>query len=296
MRPIVQAHVRHIELAASELPDLNTPTHLRQPLDQQNEPADFRRTSSAGFCALPALRDSSTASEAASAHFISALPTLHQPSTIFARATLSSTCSERTRSYHTIMPFVTSARQLLGVRIPDTSVHEDASGSIVSLSWAFLVIPCIFLVGAFGWILYNFSQPSEFPQSNGFGHADNGADDEDDMQGDDEKEQLLDAFRESQAHTCSTSASADAASTSAWKINSRFSTTSRGGFNGTHSPSSSPKAKRLSLGSRSVGSKAAKVLAYNRDRMMQDLENVDPLDRQELQRSSSRASEARKSD
>ncbi len=30
--------------------------------------------------------------------------------------------------------------------------------------------------------------------------------------------------------------------------------------------------------------------------MMQDLENVDPIDREELQRSSSRASDTRKSD
>ncbi|KAF6767628.1 hypothetical protein PSEUBRA_006147 [Kalmanozyma brasiliensis GHG001] len=199
------------------------------------------------------------------------------------------------------MPFVTSARELLSVRLPGPSLHEEASGSIVSLSWAFLVIPCLFLVVAFGWILYSFSQPSEFPQANGFGHADHDADD---TEGDDEKEQLLDGFRESQSHVLSS----DAASSSGWKINGKFSTTSRGGsvYTSYSSPNSSPaasspKSKRVSLAadgkpSRSVGSKAAKVLAYNRDRMMRDLENVDPVDREELQRSSSRASETRKSD
>lgn len=218
------------------------------------------------------------------------------------------------------MPSARVARDMIGAAATGAEVHEDASSAIISLSWAFLVIPCIFLVAAFAWIMYNFSQPSEFPQANGYGHTDH--DREDDDLGDDEKEQLLDAFNEAQSHSSSRtashapSASTDSASGSTWKINSKFSTTSRGGSvytsypgpNGssdyTHSPknsmSSSPKAKRSSLTvegrPKSVGSKAAKVLALNRDRMMQDLEKLDPIDREELQRSSSRASETRKSD
>ncbi|SJX62627.1 uncharacterized protein SRS1_13423 [Sporisorium reilianum f. sp. reilianum] len=204
------------------------------------------------------------------------------------------------------MPLVEAARDMIGA---DASVHEDASSAIISLSWAFLVIPCVFLVGAFAWILYNFSQPSEFPQTNGFGHAEHDADDQD-LQGDDEKEQLLDAFTESQSHSASrsaahaSSASADAASSSSWKISAKFSTTSRSGSVyssypdpcAIHTPS--PKSARPSSprSTRTVGSKAAKVLALNRDRMMQDLENLDPIDRDELQRSSSRASDTRKSD
>lgn len=208
------------------------------------------------------------------------------------------------------MPPINLTRDLAS---SDANVHEDASSSIISLSWAFLIIPCIFLVVAFAWIIYNFSQPSEFPQSNGYGHADHDALDDD--QGEGEKEQLLDAFNESQSHSHTSTAPASPSSSS-WKINSKFSTTSRGGSvytsypdpNATyhHSPkssiSSSPKSKRSSLTAdgkqgRTVGSKAAKVFALNRDRMMQDLENLDPIDREELQRSSSRASETtRKSD
>ncbi len=220
------------------------------------------------------------------------------------------------------MPLLRAARDLVGAAAVVPDLHEEAPSGIISLSWAFLIIPCIFLVGAFAWLIYNFSQPSEFPSSNGFGHADHNAEDDED-QGDDEKEQLLDAFNESQSHAATRTASSHApsdstSSASSWKINSKFSTTSRGGSvytsypdpNGTytHSPKSSissttsPKSKRSSLTAdskqnRSVGSKAAKVLAFNRDRMMQDLEKLDPIDREELQRSSSRASETtRKSD
>ncbi|SPO27301.1 uncharacterized protein UTRI_10418 [Ustilago trichophora] len=214
------------------------------------------------------------------------------------------------------MPFVKAARDMIGAAVTSTEVHEDAPNGIISLSWAFLVIPCIFLVAAFAWIMYNFSQPSEFPQANGF------TDHDDQLQDEvgDEKEQLLDAFNESQSHSSARSAphapsaSSDSASGSTWKINSKFSTTSRGGSVYTSYPdanagythslknclSSSPNSKRSSLTvdgkPKSVGSKAAKVLALNRDRMMHDLEKLDPIDRQELQRSSSRASDTRKSD
>lgn len=207
-----------------------------------------------------------------------------------------------------------------GAAVTSTQVHEDAPSGIISLSWAFLVIPCIFLVAAFAWIMYNFSQPSEFPQANRFTDHD---DQLQDQVGDDEKEQLLDALNETQSHSStvrsaphapSASSDSDSASGSVWKINSKFSTTSRGGSvytshpdaNGsyTHSPKnslpSSPKSKRSSLTvdgkPKSVGSKAAKLLALNRDRMMHDVEKLDPIDRQELQRSSSRTSDTRKSD
>ena len=164
--------------------------------------------------------------------------------------------------------------------------------------------------------MYNFSQPSEFPPANGFGHAEH--DQDLDEQVDDEKEQLLDAFNESQSHSISRNASnappASSDSASSWKISGKFSTTSRGGSiytsypnpsgSYTHSPkhsiSASPKSERSSLTvdgkPKSVGSKAAKALALNRDRLMHDLENLDPIDRDELQRSSSRASDTRKSD
>ncbi|SPO26949.1 uncharacterized protein UTRI_10418_B [Ustilago trichophora] len=215
------------------------------------------------------------------------------------------------------MPFVQAARDMIGAAVTGTEVHEDAPSGIISLSWAFLVIPCIFLVAAFAWIMYNFSQPSEFPQANGFTEHDGHLEDE---VVDDEKEQLLDAFNETQSHSSTRSVphapsvSSDSASGSAWKINGKFSTTSRGGSVYTsypdpqasyaHSPknsvSSSPNSKRASLTvdgkPKSVGSKAAKVLALHRDRMMHDLEKLDPIDRQELQRSSSRASDTRKSD
>ncbi|KAJ1017968.1 hypothetical protein NDA13_006576 [Ustilago tritici] len=210
------------------------------------------------------------------------------------------------------MPLLDSARDWIDSAIAAPSeVHENASQTLVSLAWALLIIPSIFVVIAFAWIIYTFSQPSDLSQSNGFSHA--GADDEDDGQGQDEQEKLLDAFNESQSHSATNVTSS--ASGSSWKINSKFSTTSRGGSvytsypdpNGTHthSPKSSistlSKSKHSSLTadgkpSRSVGSKAAKVLALNRDRMMQDLEKLDPVDREELQRSSSRASDTRKSD
>ncbi|KAJ1599073.1 hypothetical protein NDA14_001151 [Ustilago hordei] len=210
------------------------------------------------------------------------------------------------------MPLLDSARDWIDSAIAAPSeVHENASQTLVSLAWTLLIIPSIFVVVAFAWIMYTFSQPSDLSQSNGFSHA--GADDEDDGQGQDEQEKLLDAFNESQSHSATNVTSS--ASGSSWKINSKFSTTSRGGSvytsypdpNGTHthspkgSISTSSKSKRSSLTadgkpSRSVGSKAAKVLALNRDRMMQDLEKLDPVDREELQRSSSRASDTRKSD
>ncbi|GAC94454.1 hypothetical protein PHSY_002025 [Pseudozyma hubeiensis SY62] len=186
----------------------------------------------------------------------------------------------------------------------DAGMHEDAPSAIISLSWAFLVIPCIFLVAAFAWIMFNFSESSEFPESNAFGRTEHDADGGD---SDDEKQQLLDAFRESQSHSTS-HADSHTASGSSWKINGKFSTTSRGGSayssypdpHGTYSPNSSPRAKRSSLApdskaNKTAGSRAAKVIALNRDRMMQDLE-LDPVDREELQRSSSRASDIRKSD
>ena len=201
------------------------------------------------------------------------------------------------------MPLVHVVRNMInavGAAEADSSVHENAPSLIISLSWAFLAIPCIFLIAAFAWLIYNFSQPSEFPQANGFSHAEHDAD-YDHLQGDDEKEQLLDAFSESQSHSSKHAASA---SSSSWRINGKFSTTSRGGSvyssypdpTATYTPS--PKSARSSSpkASRSVGSKAAKVLALNRDRLLQDLENVDPIDRDELQRSSSRASDTRKSD
>ncbi|TKY86260.1 hypothetical protein EX895_005085 [Sporisorium graminicola] len=191
----------------------------------------------------------------------------------------------------------------------EASVHENASSAIISLSWAFLVIPCIFLVGAFAWILHNFSQPSEFPQTNGFAHAEHNLD-ERDLGDDDEKEQLLDAFSETQSHSVNRSAahvpsaSVESSSSSSWKINGKFSTTSRSGSvyssypdpSATYTPS--PKSARPSSprSSRVVGSKAAKVLALNRDRRVQDLEDLDSVDRDELQRSSSRTSDTRKSD
>lgn len=215
-------------------------------------------------------------------------------------------------SSHATMPLLDSARDWIDSAIAAPSeVHENASQTLVSLAWTLLIIPSIFVVIAFAWIMYTFSQPSDLSQSNGFSHA--GAGDEDDGQGQDEQEKLLDAFNESQSHSATNVTSS--ASGSSWKINSKFSTTSRGGSvytsypdpNGTHthspksSISTSSKSKRSSLTadgipSRSVGSKAAKVLALNRDRMMQDLEKLDPVDREELQRSSSRASDTRKSD
>ncbi|CDR99543.1 uncharacterized protein SPSC_06103 [Sporisorium scitamineum] len=209
------------------------------------------------------------------------------------------------------MPLVQAARDMIGAAAAgaDSSLHEDASSTVISLSWVFLVVPCIFLVGAFAWILFNFSQPSEFPQTNGFGHAEHDADDQS-LQSDDEKEQLLDAFSESQSHSATRSAShaastsADVGSSSSWKINGKFSTTSKSGSvyssypdpNATYTPPPKSARPSSSKSSRSVGSKAAKVLALNRDRMMQDLEKLDPIDRDELQRSSSRASDTRKSD
>ncbi|KAJ1021988.1 hypothetical protein NDA18_005225 [Ustilago nuda] len=212
------------------------------------------------------------------------------------------------------MPLLDSARDWIDSAIAAPSeVHENASQSLVSLAWTLLIIPSIFVVIAFVWIMYTFGQPSDLSQSNGFSHAGAGADNEDDGQGQDEQEKLLDAFNESQSHSATNVTSS--ASGSSWKINSKFSTTSRGGSvytsypdpNGTHthspksSISTSSKSKRLSptadgKPSRSVGSKAAKVLALNRDRMMQDLQKLDPVDREELQRSSSHASDARKSD
>lgn len=187
------------------------------------------------------------------------------------------------------------------------AVHEGAPDSIISLSWAFLIIPCIFLVGVFIWIAINFSQPSEFPEEEGL--TSNGVhddDDEDDI-GSDEKDQLLDAFQPRQSHSTVTN-SADKPQSS-WKINSKYSSTLRGGSVYSSypdpsfgSPSSSPKkAKRSSLlpdgkHPKTVGSKAAKVLTLNKDRMLQDLERLDPIDREEMQRSSSRASSIRKSD
>ncbi|SPO46229.1 uncharacterized protein PSANT_03915 [Moesziomyces antarcticus] len=212
------------------------------------------------------------------------------------------------------MPFLSTTYNNMDSLVADANVHQDAPSGIISLSWAFLVIPCIFVVIAFGWIIYSFGNPSEFAQANGLTTGDDhgfGDDQEDD---DDEKDQLLDRFTETQSHASSFNATQLPAASS-WKISGKFSTTSRGGSVYTSYPdpngssghasrssiSSSPKSKRLSLNAdgkpvRSVGSKAAKALALNRDRMMQDLENVDPIDREELQRSSSRASDTRKSD
>lgn len=204
------------------------------------------------------------------------------------------------------MPFVQAAKDMIASATADASMHEDAPSAIISLSWAFLIIPCIFLLAAFAWIMFNFSEPSEFPQSNGFGHPEHDADERD---SDDEKDQLLDAFRESRSHSTGPTDS-HTTSGSSWKINGKFSTTSRGGSayssypdpHGTYtsSPNSSPRAKRSSLAhdaktNKTAGSRAAKVIALNRDRMMQGLE-LGPVDREELQRSSSRASDIRKSD
>ncbi|KAJ1032646.1 hypothetical protein NDA16_000669 [Ustilago loliicola] len=209
------------------------------------------------------------------------------------------------------MPFLDAARDWIDSAIAaPAEVHENASNALVSLAWAFLIIPCIFVVIAFAWIAYSFSQPSDLPQFNGFSHAHR--DDEDQGQGEDEQEKLLDAFNESQSHSATNQSVS--ASASSWKISGKFSTTSRGGSVYTSYPdtnatytlspkssiSTSPKSKRSSLTvdgkPRSVGSKAAKVFALNRDRMMQDLEKLDPIDREELQRSSSCASDTRKSE
>ncbi len=211
------------------------------------------------------------------------------------------------------MPFLSMTYNNMDSPVAGANVHQDAPSGIISLSWAFLVIPCIFVVIAFGWIIYSFGSPTEFAQANGLSNGDDHGfgDDQDD---DDEKDQLLDRFTETQSHASSFNATQLPAASS-WKISGKFSTTSRGGSVYTSYPdpngssghasrssiSSSPKSKRLSLNAdgkpvRSVGSKAAKALALNRDRMMQDLENVDPIDREELQRSSSRASDTRKSD
>ncbi|SNX85412.1 uncharacterized protein MEPE_04121 [Melanopsichium pennsylvanicum] len=180
-------------------------------------------------------------------------------------------------------------------------VHQDAPTAIISLSWALIVIPCLFLVAAFAWIMYNFSTPSEFHSDNDFSHTD--TIEEQVFSDDHEKETLLDAFNQSQSHSNASSASTD--SNSAWKINAKFSTTSRGGSVYTSYPdlnhTRSPKSKRSSLNlqaksNRSVGSKAAKVQASNWHSMLHHLENLDPIDRQELQRSSSTASDTRKSD
>lgn len=219
------------------------------------------------------------------------------------------------------MPSFRLARNVLEAAVSDVAeVHEDAPTEIISLSWAFLFIPCIFLVLVFLWLVYNFSQPSEFPQSNGYGHDEDGADGA--SHSDDEKEQLLDAFSESQSHALSRSqpssptSASDSTSGLGWKIQGKFSTTARGGSvyssypdpNGsyqqsTKSPfaSSSPRSARGSpkadeKPNRAVGSKAAKILAYNREKMMHDLESLDPIDREQLTRSSSRASDTRKSD
>ncbi|KIS69704.1 uncharacterized protein UMAG_02232 [Mycosarcoma maydis] len=210
------------------------------------------------------------------------------------------------------MPFVEAAKDMIGAAAADANTHEDAPNTIISLSWAFLIIPCIFLVVVFAWIMYHFSEPSEFAPTNGLGHAEHDADDHDD-QSNDEKQQLLDAFKESQSHSTHSITETEASSSS-WKINSKFSTTSRGGSvyssypdsNGiyTHtsegfiSPSKSNQSG-LNLDAkpnRPVGSKAAKVLALNRERMMQDLDILDPIDRDQLRRSSSRASDTRKAD
>lgn len=230
------------------------------------------------------------------------------PSKSHASHSIRAYCRPTPTSSHAKMPFLDAARDWIDSAIAaPAEVHENASKGLVSLAWALLIIPCIFLVIAFAWIMYSFSQPSDFPQSNGFGHAD--CDDKDEHLGQDEQEKLLDAFNESQSHSASNSSSG-----SSWKINGKFSTTSRGGSvytsypdpNGTytHSPkssiSTSPRSKLSSLTvdgkPKTVGSKAAKVLALNRDRIMQDLEKLDPIDREELQRSSSRTSDTRKSD
>lgn len=205
-------------------------------------------------------------------------------------------------------PLVRAARAVASTAVVDTNVHQDAPSAIISLSWALLVIPCVLLVAAFAWIIYKFSQPSEFPQANGHMHADYNSEEEE--QGGDEKDQLLDAFHDSRSHSDSTRT----LSGSPWKINSKFSTTSRGGS--VHNPNfdpnakiprakasttSSPKSKRSGLGVdgtaiRPVGSRVAEVLAHNRNRMMQDLEHLDPIDREELQCSSPRTNNLRKSD
>lgn len=196
------------------------------------------------------------------------------------------------------MPFLHSIR--------DTVVHEDAPDSIISLSWAFLIIPCIFLAGVFIWIAVNFSQPSEFPEEEGL-TANGVHEEEDDDIENDEKDQLLDPSHSNQSHSAVSNTANKPQSS--WKINSKYSSTLRGGSvyssypdpSGSYSPSSPVKAKRSSLltegkHAKTVGSKAAKVLTLNKDRMLQDLERLDPIDREELQRSSSRASSIRKSD
>ncbi|PWY97272.1 hypothetical protein BCV70DRAFT_68810 [Testicularia cyperi] len=216
------------------------------------------------------------------------------------------------------MPFVHRLRDLSDPNSP----HEYAPEGIISLSWAFLIVPCIFLLGAFVWIGISFSQPSEFPQENGYHQPMATLDEtEEDEHEHDESAQLLEAFQERPSHNTSSSHTAAASGrsemsekpiTSGWKINGKFSSTSRGGSiytsypdpNGVHhSPTgsiSSPKSKRASLNldgrPKSVGSKAARAQALDRERMAHDLERLDPIDREELQRSPSQTSSSRKHD
>lgn len=62
------------------------------------------------------------------------------------------------------MPFVQAAKDMIGATGADANMHEDAPSAIISLSWIFLIVPCVFLVAAFAWIMIKFSEPSEFPQ------------------------------------------------------------------------------------------------------------------------------------
>jgi hypothetical protein len=206
-------------------------------------------------------------------------------------------------------------------------VHEMAPDTIISLSWAFLLIPCLFLLGVFAWIFVTFSQPSELDPEEAYDAADEEQDrfqrDDNDDADHHEKDQLLDAFRDSESYSAHSAQrnSRDRLRTSqrpmagsSWKINSKFSSTSRGGSVFTSYPdpgivevrpsnaplSASTKSKCSSLTAdnriKPVGVRAARAEAAQREKQLQDLEQLDPIDRVELQRSPSATSSTRKSD